>query len=251
MTQAGRRPLIAGNWKMNGLPAEARALAKAVGEGAAGIAPELLVCPPFMAISEVVAILADTCVGVGAQDCHYEIKGAFTGDVSPAMVAASGCHYVILGHSERRTHHAETDALVRRKAVAAQAAGLVALICIGETAEERRDDRTAAVLTAQVEGSVPPDSTAANLVIAYEPVWAIGTGLTPTREQVQEAHAHIRNRLIGVIGEAGRSVRLLYGGSVSPANAAELLALPDVDGALVGGASLKAESFLAIARSTP
>ena len=251
MTQAGRRPLIAGNWKMNGLSAEARALAEAVRDGSAGIASELLVCPPFTAISDVSAILAGTSVGVGAQDCHYEIKGAFTGDISPAMVAASGCRYVILGHSERRTHHAETDALVLRKAVAAQAAGLVALICIGETAEERRDDRTAAVLTAQVEGSVPPDSTAANLVIAYEPVWAIGTGMTPTREQVQDAHAHIRNRLSSVIGDAARSVRMLYGGSVSPANAAELLALPDVDGALVGGASLKAESFLAIARSTP
>jgi len=252
MTKAGRRPLIAGNWKMNGLAAEARALAAAVRDGAGAIASaELLVCPPFTAISEVAAILAGTPVSLGAQDCHYEIKGAFTGDISPVMVADSGCRYVILGHSERRTLHAESDELVHRKAVAAQAAGLVALICIGETAEERRDDRTAAVLTAQIEGSVPSSSTAANLVVAYEPVWAIGTGMTPTREQVQDAHAHIRNRLSGVIGDAGQSVRLLYGGSVSPTNAVELLALPDVDGALVGGASLKAESFLAIARSTP
>ncbi|MGE4221268.1 MAG: triose-phosphate isomerase [Alphaproteobacteria bacterium] len=230
---------------------EARALAAAVRDGASGLSAELLVCPPFTALAEVAAIVAGTPVGLGAQDCHYEPKGAYTGDISPAMVADAGCRYAILGHSERRTYHAETDALVRRKALSAQAAGLVALICVGETADERREDRTAAVLTAQIEGSVPPASTPADLVVAYEPVWAIGTGLTPTRDQVQEAHAHIRSRLAGVIGAAAASVRLLYGGSVSPANAAELLALPDVDGALVGGASLKADSFLAIARSTP
>ena len=184
------------------------------------------------------------------QDCHWQESGAHTGDVSAAMLADAGCSYVILGHSERRTDHGETDDMVRRKAEAAHAAGLVAIVCIGETQAQRAEDATLAVVERQFRNSLPAAATAANTVVAYEPVWAIGTGKVPTSSEIGAVHDHLRRLAQGSVGDGGR-LRLLYGGSVKPANAAEILAIDNVDGALVGGASLKAEDFWAIARSCP
>jgi triosephosphate isomerase len=183
---------------------------------------------------------------VGGQDCHPKASGAHTGDISAVMLKDAGASHVILGHSERRADHGETDALVRAKAEAAIGAGLVAVVCIGETEAERDAGKTLTVIGGQLDGSIPSGATAANLVIAYEPVWAIGTGRTPTLAEIGEVHAFLRGRLRGLIGEAADGVRLLYGGSVKPSNAAEIFAVADVDGALVGGASLKAADFGAI-----
>ncbi|MFM7655003.1 MAG: triose-phosphate isomerase [Paracoccaceae bacterium] len=239
------RKLAAGNWKMNGTVAS---LAEVQALIAAQPAPacEMLLCPPATLISAMATAARGSALMVGAQDCHAKPSGAHTGDLSAPMLADAGASHVILGHSERRADHGETDAEVRAKAEAAQAAGLVAIVCVGETEAQRDAGETLAVIGAQIDGSVPTTSTAAHLVIAYEPVWAIGTGRTPTLSQIAEVHAFLRARLADHIGAQAAQVRLLYGGSVKPSNAAEIFALPDVDGALVGGASLKAADFAPI-----
>lgn len=244
----GVRPLIAGNWKMHGTVREAAALAGAVAEGAAARPEvELLVCPPFPHLAAVAAALAGRAVGLGAQDCHAAAKGAHTGDVAAPMLKDVGAGFVILGHSERRADHGETDAVVRAKAEAALAAGLTAIVCVGESEAERLAGRAEAVVTAQLAGSLPDGFAQAGGVVAYEPVWAIGTGRTPTEAEIAAVHATIRARLEARFGAAGGGLRILYGGSMKPANAAGILALPNVDGGLVGGASLVAADFLAIA----
>ena len=247
------RVLIAGNWKMNGLKTDGVALAREVAERAramAGGGPELLVCPPATLISLVAETLANTSVALGGQDCHPKPSGAHTGDVSAPMLADLGCRYVIVGHSERRQDHGETNELVRRKAEAAIAAGLTPIICIGETLAERDAGRALDVIKTQLLGSLPAGASARNVAIAYEPVWAIGTGRNATAEQVAEVHQRIRRDLEDQVRD-GVNVRILYGGSVKPANAGEILGTPNVDGALVGGASLKAADFLAIAAAAP
>ncbi len=246
-----RRPLIAGNWKMNGLRADALALAKGVADGvrlAGWTDRDVLVCPPATLVMAVAEAVKGSGLLVGGEDCHAKASGAHTGDVSAEMLRDAGASHVIVGHSERRTDHGETDAVVRAKAEAAWRAGLLPIVCIGETLAERETGRTLAVLESQLKGSVPGGSTAAKLVVAYEPVWAIGTGKTPTTAEVAAAHAHIRKVLGGLVPDVA-GVRLLYGGSVKGSNALELLAAGDVDGALVGGAALKADEFLAIAKA--
>jgi triosephosphate isomerase len=246
-----RQPLIAGNWKMNGLKADALTLAKAVADGvkqADWKDRQILVCPPATLVMAIAEALKGSGVLVGGQDCHPKPNGAHTGDIAAEMLRDCGASHVIVGHSERRADHGETDALVRPKAEAAWRAGLVPIICIGETQAEREAGKTLLVLETQLKGSVPSGATPLNTVVAYEPVWAIGTGKTPTAAEVASAHAHIRKVLGGIMGDAGH-VRLLYGGSVKESNASELLAAGDVDGALVGGASLKAAEFLAIAKA--
>ena len=239
------RKLAAGNWKMNGTGAS---LAEVQALIAAHPLPacEMLLCPPTTLIAAMAAAAKGSALRVGAQDCHAKAAGAHTGDISAPILADAGASHVILGHSERRADHGETDAQVRAKAEAAQAAGLVAIVCLGETEAQRDAGETLAVIGAQLEGSVPAGATGANLVIAYEPVWAIGTGRTPTLAQIAEVHGFLRARLAGLIGAEARETRLLYGGSVKASNAAEIFALPDVDGALVGGASLKAADFAPI-----
>jgi triosephosphate isomerase len=246
-----RRPLIAGNWKMNGLRTDAVVLAKAVAEGsrqAAWTDRELLICPPATLVMALADAVKGSTVFVGGQNCHAEPKGAHTGDIAAEMLRDAGCSHVIVGHSERRTDCGETDAMVRAKAEAAWRAGLIPIVCIGETQAEHESGKTFPVLESQIRGSVPAGATAARLIVAYEPVWAIGSGKTPTVAQVAAAHAHIR-RVLGESVADAAAVRLLYGGSVKGSNAAELLAAGDVDGALVGGASLKADEFLAIAKA--
>jgi triosephosphate isomerase len=242
----GVRPLIAGNWKMHGSRDEAAALAGAVAAGAAGLAAELLVCPTFLHVAAVADRLAGSGVAVGAQDCHAAAKGAHTGDVSAPMLRDVGATHVILGHSERRTDHGETDASVRAKAEAAAAAGLVPVVCVGETEAERLAGQAEAVVARQLAGSLPEGFAG---VVAYEPVWAIGTGRTPTEADIAEIHGAIRRILAARFGEAGARTRILYGGSMKPGNAAAILKLANVDGGLVGGASLLAGDFLAIARA--
>jgi len=239
------RKLAAGNWKMNGTAA---ALAEVQALIAAHPAPtcEMLLCPPATLIAQAAAAAGGAALAIGGQDCHPKASGAHTGDISAAMLKDAGAAYVILGHSERRADHGETDALVHAKAEAAVAAGLVPVVCVGETEAQRDAGDTLAVIGAQLDGSVPAGSTAATLVVAYEPVWAIGTGRTPTLEQIAEVHAFLRDRLTARIGVQAAGVRLLYGGSVKPSNAGEIFAVPHVDGALVGGASLKAADFGAI-----
>ena len=213
---------------------------------------EVMVCPPFVYLWETGRMLKDTDVALGAQSICAEAVGAFTGEVSGAMLRDVGCGYVLVGHSERRQLYGETDALVARKFVAAQAQGLLPVLCVGETLEERDAGKTLDVNRTQVHGSLPDGATAANTVIAYEPVWAIGTGRTATPEQAQEVHAMIRAELVGKLGqEIADGMRVLYGGSMNPKNAKELLALPDIDGGLIGGASLKAEDFFAVAEGSP
>ena len=246
-----RIPLIAGNWKMNGLTADSIALARAVAAGAAE-GCELLVCPPAVLIPPVAEALAGSPCMLGAQDCHFESAGAHTGDIAAVMLADAGCSHVILGHSERRADHGEDDDLVRAKTAAAHAAGLVAIVCVGETLAERDAGRTLERISAQLEGSLPSDVTPGNTVIAYEPVWAIGSGRTATPEDVAEVHAHIRGRVASKFSPGvGDGLRILYGGSMKPSNAEALLAIDGVDGGLIGGASLHAEDFLAIAASCP
>jgi triosephosphate isomerase len=247
---AARRPLIAGNWKMNGLAVSAAELEKIIA-GAPAVAgkTDLMVCPPATLIAGFAARAAGTPVTVGAQDCHAEAAGAYTGDISAEMLKDAGARAVIVGHSERRTYHKESDAEVCAKAVAAGRAGLLAVVCVGETKDERVAGKTLAVVGGQLSGSLPSGASTAGLVVAYEPVWAIGTGLTPTPADVAEVHGFIRRRLSERLGAPGEGIRILYGGSVKPSNARELMAVGDVDGALVGGASLKADEFLAIARA--
>jgi triosephosphate isomerase len=242
-------PLVAGNWKMNGLRA---ALGEIAGMGQAFDAGlksklELLICPPATLIGAAAEAARGTGIGIGAQDCHAKAEGAHTGDIAAEMVADAGGSYIIVGHSERRADHGESDAVVHAKAQAAVRAGLKAIICVGETEAERRGGKTLDVVGRQLDGSIPAAFTANNLVVAYEPVWAIGTGLTPTAADVAEVHAFIRQRLSQIIGKETDGVRLLYGGSVKPSNAVELMGVANVDGALVGGASLKAADFMAIA----
>ena len=248
----GIRPLIAGNWKMNGTSASLAEL-----ERIASGFPEAsqdrcngLVCVPATLVSRAAGVLGATPVALGGQDCHANESGAHTGDVSAAMLADAGASHVIVGHSERRTDHNETDADVHAKAMAAAQGGLVAIICIGETEAEREAGQTLEVLSRQLSGSVPEQATAANSVIAYEPVWAIGTGKTATAGDVEQAHRHIRSELADIVGssDAGK-MAILYGGSVKPGNAGELLGIDNVDGALVGGASLKAADFLGICQA--
>jgi len=241
----GVRPLIAGNWKMHGTLSEAKALAAAVSAGAVAGA-DLLVCPPFPHLVPVASVLSGG-VALGAQDCHAAAKGAHTGDVSAPMLKDAGATHVILGHSERRADHGETDAAVRAKAEAALAEGLVPVVCVGESEAQRLSGEAEAVVAGQLAGSLPDGFAAAGGVVAYEPVWAIGTGRTPTEQDIAAMHARIRAELKRRFGQAGETLRILYGGSVKPGNAKAILALPHVDGALVGGASLKAEDFLAIA----
>jgi len=243
---SGRMKLAAGNWKMNGTRESLPELQK-IAAGASTAACEVAICPPATLISAAAAAVADTKVVIGGQDCHTAAKGAHTGDIAAEMIADAGGQMVIVGHSERRTDHGETDGEVRAKAEAAWRAGLMAILCIGETEAERRGGETETVLSRQVAGSVPDGATAGNLVIAYEPVWAIGTGLTPSEEDIVAAHAHIRAELAGRLGqEKADAIRILYGGSVKPDNADAILGLDGVDGALVGGASLKAADFLTI-----
>jgi triosephosphate isomerase len=242
------RPLVAGNWKMNGV----RASAGELGQMMAGVGDlwrkaDLLICPPSTLISTFAVDALGSHIRIGAQDCHPDAAGAHTGDVSAEMLADAGATAIIVGHSERRADHGESDALVRQKALAAWRAGLVAIVCIGETRSERDGGRTLDVCMQQLAGSLPEGSTAANLVVAYEPVWAIGTGLTPTPGDVAQVHRFIRDSLAGRFKEEGARMRILYGGSVKPSNAAELMGVAEVNGALVGGASLKAADFLAIA----
>ena len=242
------RPLVAGNWKMNGTRASLDQI-KAMAEGVKGPLAqkvESLICPPSTLLYVATALCEDSPLMIGAQDCHQNASGAHTGDISAEMIADCFGTHVIVGHSERRTDHAETDHLVRAKANAAYAADLIAIICIGETAEQRKSGQTLDVLKRQLDGSLPDEAIAANTVIAYEPVWAIGTGLTPTVEDVREAHAFMREELVKRFGGEGRGMRILYGGSVKPSNASELMAIENVDGALIGGASLKASDFLSI-----
>jgi triosephosphate isomerase len=249
------RPLIAGNWKMNGSRADGVALAselarRARAAGASEVRCDLLVCPPAPLLTVVAQAIADSPVVLGGQDCHSTPSGAHTGDIGAPMLADVGCRYVIVGHSERRTDHRESDQLVNAKAVAAHAAGLVAIVCLGETEAERNADKTLAVVERQFTGSLPTSATADNTVVAYEPVWAIGSGRVPTSAEIGAVHDHLR-RLAGSRMQGGERLRLLYGGSVKGSNAAGILAIANVNGALVGGASLNADDFWAIARSCP
>jgi triosephosphate isomerase len=244
------RPLIAGNWKMYGLGAAVEE-AKAVARDLAGkpSRARVAICAPATLIERLARGVAGTDVIVGGEDIHTEAEGAFTGDVSGEMLADAGARMVILGHSERRTYHHETDVLVAAKAKAALRAGLEPIVCVGETLDERKAGRTIEIICGQVKASVPKEVSASPFAVAYEPVWAIGTGLTPTLEQIEEAHVALRQALVEALGEAGRGAPILYGGSVKPANAAEILKAKEVGGALVGGASLKAQDFLAIIRA--
>jgi triosephosphate isomerase len=242
------RPLVAGNWKMNGLRASAATLASIIA-GARELAgrADLMVCPPATLIASFAAAAQGSPVAIGGQDCHAEAAGAFTGDLSADMLKDAGANAVIVGHSERRAYQQEDDAAVKAKALAAWRVGLCAIVCTGETKEQREAGRTIDIVRTQLDGSLPGGSTAGTLVVAYEPVWAIGTGLTPTPADVAEVHGFIRERLRARYGMGGQSIRILYGGSVKPSNAQDLLTVENVNGALVGGASLKAEDFLGIA----
>jgi triosephosphate isomerase len=238
--------LIAGNWKMNGRRADGIALAEALRDGAADLPCEILICPPATLIATIASVVEGSKVQLGGQDCHINHSGAHTGDISPAMLADLGASWVILGHSERRADHRESNGHVKEKVLAAVAAGLKPIVCVGETEAERVAGQQNDVVGAQLIGSLPADFAG---VIAYEPVWAIGTGRIPSEADVVDMHAFIRATLIAHLGEAGSGMRILYGGSVKPSNAASLMALPNVGGALVGGASLVAADFLAIAHA--
>ncbi|MEL6576331.1 MAG: triose-phosphate isomerase [Pseudomonadota bacterium] len=241
-----RRPLVAGNWKMNGLAASISELDTLKARvTAAGV--DVLLCPPATLIAGFAAAAAGSAVRIGGQDCHAAASGAHTGDLAAEMLADAGATAVIVGHSERRADHGENDAAVRAKVEAAWRAGLLAILCVGETEAERDAGRTLDVVTGQLTGSLPSGASAERLVVAYEPVWAIGTGRTPTTAEIAEVHDHLRAKLGALVGDGvAGSTRLLYGGSVKPGNAAEIFALENVDGGLVGGASLKAEDFLGI-----
>jgi len=245
---AAIRALVAGNWKMNGLAAslgELDALTVGLKSGGA-VACDVMICPPATMIRPASGCVDGKGVAIGGQDCHAESSGAHTGDISAEMLADAGASAVIVGHSERRADHGETDEVVKAKAAAAHRAGLTAIICVGETEAERKVGRALEVVSSQLHGSVPDGASAANTILAYEPVWAIGTGQTPTPDDIAEVHGKIRAELETMLGSEGAGMRILYGGSVKPANARELMAVANVNGALVGGASLKAADFLGI-----
>ncbi|MDE2579202.1 MAG: triose-phosphate isomerase [Hyphomicrobiales bacterium] len=243
------RPLVAGNWKMNGLKAQLKELTElAQGfDDALKSKIDLLVCPPATLVCPAANATNGARIAIGAQDCHTGVSGAHTGDVSAQMLGDCGATFVIVGHSERRADHGESDATVRAKAKAVLAAGLTAIVCVGETRAQREANEATAVVGRQIDGSLDALFDPAKIVVAYEPVWAIGTGLTPTTADVAQMHEFIRHRLVALYKEAGAGVRILYGGSVKPSNARELMGVKNVDGALVGGASLKAADFLGIA----
>jgi triosephosphate isomerase len=240
--------LIAGNWKMNGLRASIIEVEKLAELLAKGTPPRctVAICPPATLLNMINRAAAPAGIMLGAQDCHPAPNGAHTGDLSAQMLADAGAHYVIVGHSERRADHGETDDLVRQKAIATMAAGLTPIICVGETRAEREAGQADAVVARQLSGSVPDQAAEDDIVIAYEPVWAIGTGLTPTTQDIENMHKSIRRQLSSRFGERGEGSRILYGGSLKPANAAEILAIDEVNGGLVGGASLLANEFYAI-----
>ena len=241
------RPLIVGNWKMHCLKAESLDLAKAIAEEARNFKAEIAICPPAIWLDAVADILQNEKVLLGAQDCHMMQSGAHTGDIAATMLKNVGCRYVLVGHSERRQNHAETDAIIKAKAESAITAGLCPIICIGETEIQRAEGATFAVISSQIDGAIPMMATAENCVIAYEPIWAIGTGNTATPEDAQDVHDHIRTYLQTCLSDnAALAMRILYGGSMKPENAAALLAQPDIDGGLIGGASLKADDFIKI-----
>ncbi|HEX3181612.1 MAG TPA: triose-phosphate isomerase [Beijerinckiaceae bacterium] len=243
------KPLVAGNWKMNGMRAslaEIAAIRDAVRQGGAGRA-EVLICPPATLIAAAADLCRGSAVAIGAQDCHANASGAHTGDISAEMLGDAGAAYIIVGHSERRADHGESDDVVRAKAEAVLRAGLTPIICVGETKVQREAGEMLPVVSGQLDGSVPHGVAGERLAIAYEPVWAIGTGLTPSAADVEEVHGFVRRHLAGIVASGAQKVRILYGGSVKPSNAAELISVDDVDGALVGGASLKAAEFMGIA----
>src|SRR6185312_12139727 len=244
--EAAMPQLIAGNWKMHGSKADAVALARGVAAGASGLPCELLVCPPHVHLDAVAPVVAGTPVALGGQDCHTATHGAHTGDVAAPMLRDLGATWVILGHSERRSNHGETDELVREKTLAADAAGLSPIVCVGESEEQRAAGQKTEVVGWQIAGSLPKPFAG---VVAYEPVWAIGTGKTATEQDVAMMHGFIREELVRQFGDAGQGIRILYGGSMRPQNAASLLAVPHVGGGLIGGASLKEEDFIAIAKA--
>jgi triosephosphate isomerase (TIM) len=249
MAQEVPRALVAGNWKMNGTTAalkEVRLLAGMLKD--VRLSCDVMLCPPATLLGRVRLILKPTRIKLGGQDCHWEASGAHTGDISAEMLEDASCSGVIVGHSERRANHGETDAIVQHKAAAAHRAGLFAIICVGETLDERKSGKTLDRVASQLKGSIPAGASAGNTVIAYEPVWAIGTGLTPTTEEVAEVHSFIRKSLDGLITNP-EGVRIIYGGSVKPANAADLMSAGNVNGALVGGASLKAADFIGIIKA--
>ena len=248
-----RKKIVAGNWKMNTTPSEGVELAKGVAAGRGEVCDcvNLIVCPPFTHLSSVIESLAGSNVAVGAQDCATEVKGAYTGEVAASMIAALGCKYVILGHSERRQYYGETSETLNKKMVRAYENNLTPIYCVGENLDEREAERHFDVVKAQIEEVVfnLSEEQFKNLVIAYEPVWAIGTGKTATAEQAQEIHAYIREVLRSKFGAAAEECSILYGGSCKPSNASEIFAKEDVDGGLIGGAALKADDFLAIGKS--
>jgi triosephosphate isomerase len=240
------RPLIAGNWKMNGTSASLAEIEKIASIVKAAPPPaDILICPPATLIERAAKTAAGR-IAIGGQDCHAEVSGAFTGDVSAEMLKDAGASAVIVGHSERRQYHHETDAMVAAKAQAAWRAGLLAIVCIGESEAQRAAGKEQYVCSSQITGSVPQGATGANTAVAYEPIWAIGTGKTASSADIAQMHGHIRKDLVARFGEAGRAIRILYGGSMKPSNAAEILAIPEVSGGLIGGASLKSEDFKAI-----
>lgn len=247
------RPLIAGNWKMNGLRRDGIERARALAARAAEAAPrcDIVLCPPTTLVAAIAEIVRDGPIDLGGQDCHGEANGAHTGDVSAEMLADAGCRHVIVGHSERRTDHGETDSMVRAKTEAAHRAGLSAIVCVGEDEAQRDAGQTLDIVAAQLAGSLPPAASATNTVVAYEPIWAIGSGRTPDTADIAAVHAHLRDALRQRLSAEGVAMRLLYGGSVKPSNAAEILAIDDVNGALVGGASLDADDFWAICQNCP
>jgi len=247
-----RKPIIAGNWKMHKSRQQAADLANALAASVGTYdAVEVVLCPPFTALETVAQAIRGTKISLGAQNCHWADQGAYTGEISPLMLVDVGCKYVIIGHSERRQYFAETDESINKKAQAAYRHGLIPIICVGETLEERQAGKTESVVTTQVRGCLQglPAEKVAESVIAYEPVWAIGTGQTATKEQAQEVHALIRKLVAEMFStDVAEKIRIQYGGSVKPQNIRELMAQPDIDGALVGGASLEADSFAAIVR---
>ena len=247
MTAGEIRPLVAGNWKMNGLAAalaEAEAMVK--GLAAAPDKTDVLICPPATLVARLAEAVSGSRIGVGGQDCHAKASGAHTGDISAEMLRDAGATAVIVGHSERRADHGEDDATVRAKCLAAHRAGLTAIVCVGESAAQRKAGEALAIVGGQLAGSLPDACRATDTIVAYEPVWAIGTGLTPTAGDVAEVHAAIRAALSARFGADGQQMRIIYGGSVKASNARELMAVANVNGALVGGASLKADDFLGI-----
>lgn len=241
-----RQLLVVGNWKMNGSRASVAALLEEMAGAVTATGPEVAVCPTFVHLAQALELVESSAIAVGAQDCSHAGSGAYTGEIAPPMLAEMGCRWVILGHSERRQYHSESDDLVAAKLTAAVEAGLLPILCVGETREQRESGEAQVVVGAQLRGALEGQADLAGLVVAYEPVWAIGTGLTATPEQAQDMHAFIRGFLAEVDGVDAENTRLLYGGSVKADNASQLFAGPDIDGALVGGASLVAEDFLAI-----